>query len=447
LINNRWLKIVGPLVINNRFFGMYSERWLSAIILTVKWSKLSPFNKLTPAIENLAQRAIVSAGPKETDSKEIIFVNRYFMQGQIGGVNFLIALMAFGLASRGHKVQILCESPRPWQMRTNFYGVDIVGLRPRFIFVNQTSPALYAGWSKAVFDYCKSREPEGKEINIFATIAGLETLGTEILPRQFNSICYLVTDHLIHKFGTESKEKPTRRMAKFFESERYYLMSPSIKVIADSGAIVRDLSKVLELPKLIQKSSILPIGWPKNSHVSPIALPEGKIITCIGSVSFRKGTRTLIEAWLELSKDEDNSDCHLLICGPTSDDHETENLIRQHASNSRIERITKMTEEEKNYILENSDLVVIPSNYESFGIVAVEAMQKGCQIIASNVGGLTEVLQNAAVFFEAGNSIELAQRIRQSLNGETLRLKVDILEQGKKFDFQRMLKSFEIELY
>ena len=447
MINNRWLKVIGPLIINNRIFGMYLERWLSALILIIKWCKPSPFNQLSPAIENLAQRASSSAGLKETNSREITFVNRYFMQGQIGGVNFLIALMAFGLKSRGHKVQILCESPRPWSIRTSFHGVEIIGVRPRIMFFDKKSPPLYAGWSRAVLDFHKSQIDENKTKNTFATIAGLETLGTEMLPKEFNTICYLVTDHVIHKFGTETKENQTKRMTKFFESERYFLMSSKVTVIADSSAIVRDLSKVLELPDLLEKSSILPIGWPKNTSVSPVELPPGRIITCIGSVSYRKGTRTLIDTWLELSEDQNYSDCHLLICGPTSDDHETESLIRLHALDSRIIRRTDMSEEEKNYILENSDLVVIPSNYESFGIVAVEAMQKGCQIIASNVGGLTEVLGNVAVLFEAGNSVELGQKMKQSLNGDVRLSKSKILQRAEVFDFQNMLRSLESELH
>lgn len=426
---------------------MYLERWLSAVLLIVKWCKPSPFNHLSPSIENLAQRASIFAGLKQTNSKEITFVNRYFMQGQIGGVNFLIALLAFGLKSRGHKVQILCESPRPWSIKNTFHGVDIVGIRPRIIFYDKKSPPLYAGWSEAVLDFHKLRLDEKKKINIFATIAGLETLGTEMLSVEFNSICYLVTDHVIHKFGIEAREKHTKRMTKFFESERNFLMSSKIKVIADSSAILRDLSEVLKLPDLVENASVLPIGWPENTSVTPVEIPSGRIITCIGSVSYRKGTRTLLDTWLELSRDQNYSDCHLLICGPTSDDHETESLIRLHAPNSRIVRISEMSEGEKGFILENSDLIVIPSNYESFGIVAVEAMQKGCQVIASNVGGLTEVLGGAAIFFEAGNSDELGRKMKQSLDGDVRLSKNLILQRAGEFDFQKMLRSLEIELH
>jgi glycosyltransferase involved in cell wall biosynthesis len=446
LINSRWLKILGPLLINNRILGSLFERLFSALILVLKWCKPSSINTLSIEVQNLIKRAARFSGEPEASPKEIVFVNRYFMQSQIGGVNFLIALMAFGLKSRGHKVKILCESPRPWSVTSRVDGVEVVGLRPRLFILDQNSPALYASWSNAVFDYFKTGVDANKRTNIFATIAGLETFGTEALPCQYNSICYLVTDHIIHKFGTGVREESSHRMTRFFESERHFLSSPSIKVLADSNAIVGDLSNVLRLPELVEKSSILSIGWPINSGISEIPLPKGRIVTCIGSVSFRKGTRTLVDAWLQIASEQEYSDCYLLICGPTSDDHKTESIIRANAKNSRIIRIQSMNEDEKSFILENTNLVVIPSKYESFGIVAVESMQKGCQILASNIGGLAEVLEGAAVFFEVGNSNELREKIMQCISGDTVVPRANIMERAKAFDFEDMLRNLEDQL-
>ena len=447
MINSRWLKVIGPLLINNRFVGILLERFVSGLILIVKWCKPSSFGELSDDIQNLAERAYQFAGSPVTEPREIVFVNRYFMQGQIGGVNFLIALLAFGLKSRGHKVRILCESPKPWSISTEFHGVEVLGIRPRMFFNSKNSPALYASWNIAVLDYFKSKTEKDKKINIFATIAGLETYGTEGLPRRFNSICYLVTDHIIHKLGVQPGVKSSRRMVKFYNSERQFLASPSIKVLGDSKAIVRDLSNVLKLPLLLEKSSVLTIGWPANTEISEFQLPKGRLVTCIGSVSFRKDTRTLVEAWLRIAPKQEFSDCYLLICGPTSDDHKTENLIRANERNARILRIQSMDENEKNYILEKSNLVVIPSKYESFGIVAVESMQKGCQILASNIGGLAEVLENAAIFFEVGNTNELSQKIEECLNGRLATPKDKILARGMDFDFQNMLINLEAELH
>jgi len=446
MINNRLLKIIGPLMINNRYVGKYLELVLSPLLIISKWFISSNFSVLSPQIQNLARRAGENAGSESENKRNIVFVNRNFMQDQVGGVNFLIALMAFGLKRRGHRVRILCESPRPWPKESSFQGVQIIGISPRLFFMDHSSPPFYASWSTSVKTYLRDEAEGGEVINVFATIAGLETVGTEELSDNVNSICYLVTDHIIHKFGTMTKPTEGSRVAKFIKSEREFLMSPSLRIIGDSKAIVDDLSKVLALPELPKRSGILYIGWPKNDEKSNVKLPVGRLVTCIGSVSFRKGTRTLIEAWLSICSDPMLTDVNLLICGPTSDDHESENLILNAPVSSRITRIKVMSEAEKNYILSKTDVVAIPSHYESFGIVGVEAMQMGCQIVASHIGGLPEVLEGVGKFFETGNSSSLAATLKEVLTGQSTTPIQAISNRADHFDFERMLQNLEAEL-
>ena len=45
----------------------------------------------------------------------------------------------------------------------------------------------------------------------------------------------------------------------------------------------------------------------------------------------------------------------------------------------------------------NSDILLIPSHWEGFGLVAVEGMSTGLPIIASNVEGLNEVVSSAYI--------------------------------------------------
>lgn len=443
MINNRWLKIIGPRLINLPYFGLYLERSLSPILIVVKWFLPKKDFALSTEILELTRLARKFAGTTKESSKEIVFVNRNFMQGQIGGVNFLIALLAFGLKERGHNVTILCESPKPWKISRNVNGVAIVGVRPKLFFLRHATPAFYAGWSRSVECYVDGLRSQSKTVNIFATIAGLETFRAKKLPANINSVCYLVTDHIIHKFGTDQAPTKSGRISKFMSTERAFLTSGNIQIVGDSRAIVEDISRVLELPDLVANTSIIHIGWPKNDRYEEIDLPKGRLITCIGAVSARKGTRTLIDAWKLICNDPQLSDCFLAICGPTSDDPDSEAIIANSPISDRIIRIGSMSEGQKSFILSRSDLVVIPSNYESFGIVAVEAMQRGCQIIASRVGGLPEVLGDCAHFFTPGVSEELAQKIVSVIGGALKIPSERIHERSNAFDFVRMLVGFE----
>jgi glycosyltransferase involved in cell wall biosynthesis len=52
-------------------------------------------------------------------------------------------------------------------------------------------------------------------------------------------------------------------------------------------------------------------------------------------------------------------------------------------------------------IMACADLLILPSQNESFGLVALEAMASGCPVIASNAGGLPEVVDDGETGFLA----------------------------------------------
>ena len=63
--------------------------------------------------------------------------------------------------------------------------------------------------------------------------------------------------------------------------------------------------------------------------------------------------------------------------------------------------------------LQQSDILVVPSREEGFGLVAIEGMAAYVPVIASNVGGLAEIIQNGynGYLFEKENYTELAELI------------------------------------
>jgi D-inositol-3-phosphate glycosyltransferase len=70
-----------------------------------------------------------------------------------------------------------------------------------------------------------------------------------------------------------------------------------------------------------------------------------------------------------------------------------------------------------------ADVTIMPSHYESFGLVAVEAMASGTPVIASNVGGLsfTVVDGETGYLVEQENHFQLAERVHTLLKNPELR--------------------------
>jgi glycogen(starch) synthase len=70
-----------------------------------------------------------------------------------------------------------------------------------------------------------------------------------------------------------------------------------------------------------------------------------------------------------------------------------------------------------------ADLCVVPSIYEPFGLVALEAMASGCPCIVADTGGLREVVPNddVGLRFRSRDPRSLAEMIEQVLSDDALR--------------------------
>ena len=68
-----------------------------------------------------------------------------------------------------------------------------------------------------------------------------------------------------------------------------------------------------------------------------------------------------------------------------------------------------------------ADVCVIPSRWEGFGLVAVEAMASGVPVVASDLPGLREVVGDAALLFPPGDAEALARQIRRLLDSPELK--------------------------
>jgi glycosyltransferase involved in cell wall biosynthesis len=98
----------------------------------------------------------------------------------------------------------------------------------------------------------------------------------------------------------------------------------------------------------------------------------------------------------------------------------------------------------------NGDLFILPSETESFGLAALEAMAAGMPVISSNSGGLPEVNQNGYSGFisDVGNTTEMTNNALKLLESKELmtKFKKQALLQAEKFSLPQILPNY-IELY
>lgn len=99
-------------------------------------------------------------------------------------------------------------------------------------------------------------------------------------------------------------------------------------------------------------------------------------------------------------------------------------------------------------LLSVSYIGVQSSNWEGFGLTAVEIMASGIPVIASNVPGLKEVVDGAGILFSKGDERDLASKIDMLLENINLynELSNYCVERAKNYDIKLMAKKY-LDLY
>ena len=91
-------------------------------------------------------------------------------------------------------------------------------------------------------------------------------------------------------------------------------------------------------------------------------------------------------------------------------------------------------------ILKASDIVVMSSNFEGFGLAAVEGMAAGKPVIASDVEGLSNIVEGAGLLFEPHNEKDLAAKIRLLMEDQLFYKSVSekCKQRSEKYDVSAM---------
>ena len=212
-----------------------------------------------------------------------------------------------------------------------------------------------------------------------------------------------------------------------------------------------DTYKLLNIKKDIHViPNFIELGKKRNESEisckrSVIASPKERIVTHISN--FRKVKR-IPDVIKIFHKIQQQIPSKLMMVGDGPEREKAERLCDELEISDKV--IFFGNSNEIDLILSYSDLFLLPSETESFGLAALEAMAWSVPVISSNTGGLPEVNFNGFSGFTSnvGNISEMAENaIRILINDETLQeFRINSLQSAQQFDVKNIVPLYE-QLY
>ena len=198
------------------------------------------------------------------------------------------------------------------------------------------------------------------------------------------------------------------------------LLEQSDGIIVNSTSTKREIERVIRttIPMVIARpagnrfreaSSMPPPNNDRTKHHSLRVLFVGNIIP-------RKGLHTLIDA-LTLLKKGSGTECSLTVVGSTEANRSYVRRLRRLISGGDLSRVAflgPVGDDELADLYQCHDILCVPSVFEGFGIVYLEAMHFGLPAIGTTAGGAVDIIRDGENGFliDPGDAIALKDRIQ-----------------------------------
>ena len=358
-----------------------------------------------------------------------------------GGSGVVATELGLELARRGHEIHFITYSQpvrlallnpnvhyhevnvpeyplfhyQPYELALSSKLVDMVKLyKIELLHVHYAIPHAYAGYMAK-----QMLKEEGIDIPMVTTLHG-----TDIT---------LVGNH------------PFYKPAVTFSINKSDIVTSVSQSLKDETLKLFNITNDIEvIPNFIElKKDIIEANIP--CYRSAIARENERVVTHISNFRKVKRIPDIIKIFHKIQKE---IPARLMMVGDGPEKERAERLCVELGIQDKVIFFGNSNEIDK--ILSYSDLFLLPSETESFGLAALEAMALGVPVISSNSGGLPEVNFNgiSGYLSDVGDIEDMAANALKILKDDAVlsQFKAKALETAKQFDIQNILPLYE-ELY
>jgi glycogen(starch) synthase len=182
-----------------------------------------------------------------------------------------------------------------------------------------------------------------------------------------------------------------------------------------------DERRITVIPNGIDPSDLRPVDDLQTLRLQ-FAQPEQKLVLLVGRLVYEKGFQLALDALPEVI--EKLGDVRFLVAGSGTHEGELKAQAERLGLSEHGVFLGWIGDDALHSLYRIADLCVVPSLYEPFGLVALEAMASGCPCIVADTGGLREVVpagERVGLRFNGGDASHLGVMIERLLVDVQLR--------------------------
>jgi len=371
----------------------------------------------------------------------ILFIS--YVSNQHSGVGNRVYYLSRELAKRGHEVHVITKQGEYVSKEVNAYYVQI----PKHIFKIPPVPLPQV----SIFNLLAYKKFEEIKHKIKPDLIDVQHVHVSpivhMIKEKNNLVLTCHGTEIGRTLGLYGKV-PIGLMQSTSAIEKY-TFSKLNRIIAVSTRVKREIidyynisrEKILLIPNGIDISEF------KNKQESNLNLHSkfnaDYILINVGGYSKIKGIYEVIKA---LKYIRDLNWIFIVIGGgPRKDLILIKKFLKQYNLDNRVLLLGSLKKELVKNIVQEADVYLHPSLYESFGIAVLEAMALKKPIVAFRINSLKEIVNDAGILVNVGDIFGLANAIRNLLEDSELRknLALKAYERALKYDWNKIASIYE----
>jgi hypothetical protein len=395
--------------------------------------------------------------PTGTKRLRVGFISREYPPGDFGGPGRYTHELAGGFAAAGHEVHVITRSPDIHRVDLE-EGAWVHRLPATEPWVPELQGAASAahifGMTAAYHEVCRIHAERPLDI-VLSPLWLCEGLVAALDDRFATAVTVITAMKAVSTLAEWARSSPEAQQLARLEQE---YIDHARYLHAISGAI-RDRA-VADYSADPKRAFVAPLGVrDRAGEYQRKRRDDGKLrILYVGRLETRKGADVFLEAAARLGKEFPHTE--FVLAGkelPTEQgDTHRQRFEAQFAHDpefrTRVTFTGIITDDELYQHYADCDIFCLPTHYESFGLVFVEAMMWGKPLVGSRVGGVPEVVADGEQGFlcPVGDTEAITQSLRLLIVDPELRARFgrrsrDLYEQKWEMSVAvaRMAREFE----